>query len=210
VILELPQGFWCDTVDSTMEEAKRLIQAGRIQGTAFVVANHQTEGRGTQGRFWSSPEARGIYLSVVHLPTCGETFVTTPLYTLAAGVACREAIYEVTGIETQLKPVNDIYVQGKKLGGILVESELQQNGITSLITGIGLNTHVARRTMDRGVVEPVSVEDILSPAQFYELAPETLVEALVGKVCFWYGLLFQGQQGQVERAWERYKLTEKL
>lgn len=206
MILDLPKGFWYDTVDSTMEEAKRLIQAGQIQGTAFVVANHQHNGRGTQGRQWSSPEGKGIYLSIVHLPTEGALFETTSLYTLAAGVACVEAVREVVGLEPRLKPVNDIYLHGKKLGGILVESELHQQGIASLITGIGLNTHKARRVLDRTVVEPIAIEDLLSPAEFYEFAPETLVEAIVGKVCFWYALLFQGQRGQVERAWERYKL----
>lgn len=203
----LPRGFWYDTVDSTMDEAKRLIAAGQIEGTAFVVANHQTSGRGTQGRQWQSPEGKGIYLSVIHLPTENTRFETTNIYTLAAGVACVEAIKLVAGIDVQLKPVNDLYVKGRKLGGILVESELQQKGIASLITGIGINTHQSVRDLDsQAAVSPISLEELLSPSAFYMLAVEDLVEAVVGKVCFWHALVFNGQAAQVERAWDRYCL----
>jgi biotin-[acetyl-CoA-carboxylase] ligase BirA-like protein len=206
MIAELPQGFWYDTLDSTMEEAKRLIQAGKIQRTAFLVASYQTDGRGTHGRQWRSPKGGGIYLSIVHLPEEGAFFETQAPYTLAAGVACVEALQETVGIETALKPVNDIYYDGKKLGGILVESELHQNGIAALITGIGLNTHIKERDVPESAALPVSLEEILSPEVFQSFSSDVLTETLVAKICFWYALLFAGQQGQVNRAWERYKI----
>lgn len=205
--VDLPKGFWYDSVDSTMDEARRLIQAGRIEGTAYIVARQQTQGRGTQGRSWSSPAEGGLYLSLVHVPVGRQLFATTTLYTLAAGVACVESLQQVAGISAQLKPVNDIYVMGKKLGGILVESELQQDGISTLITGIGINTRQVLRSLDRPVIEPVSVEEILAPEAFARFSDEQLIETVVAKICFWYALIFQGQQGQVERAWERYKLS---
>lgn len=205
---DLPQGFWLDTVDSTMDEAKRLIQAGHIQGTAFVVANHQTKGRGTQGRAWSSPSERGMYLSIVHLPSESDHYEPTSLYTLAAGVACVEAIHKVTGLETSLKPINDIYSDGKKLGGVLIESEFRHEGFSSLITGIGINVRQAQHDLDHPVVVPVSLQELLPPDQFGKLSLESLIETVVAKVCFWYALLFHGQRGQVQRAWERYRLPD--
>ncbi len=208
MIVDLPKGFWYDTVDSTMDEARRLIEAGQIQGTAFVMANHQSKGRGTQGRSWVSPEDGGIYLSVIHLPEGKEHFEAIPDYTLAAGVACVEALTSVTGINAQLKPINDIYVAGKKLGGILVESDLSQQGITALITGVGLNLRCVPRELDRPVITPVSLEELLSPEAFEHLAFDTLVETMVAKICFWYALLFNGQAGQVQRAWQQYRLEE--
>jgi biotin-[acetyl-CoA-carboxylase] ligase BirA-like protein len=207
---DLPLGFWYDTIDSTMDEARRLIQAGKIQGTAFLVANHQTAGRGTHGRQWSSPEASGIYLSVVHVPPDTAAYETTSLYTLAAGVACVEALKQILGIEAQLKPINDIYVSGKKLGGILVESELQQQGIASLITGIGINTHCVERTLDRNIISPVSLEELMDTEAFATFSNEPLIEAIVAKICFWYALVFDGKHGQVQRAWDRHRISTKI
>lgn len=203
--LALPQGFWRDSVDSTQEEAKRLIQSGEIQGAAFVVAHHQTQGKGTQGRKWTSPAGAGIYLSIVHIAPAEEPYTTTHLYTLAAGVACVEALATVLPIAVQIKPVNDLYVQGKKLGGILVESELNPKGLTTLITGIGINTHRHPRNLDRPQIEPVSIQEILTPEAFERVNTEDLVEAVVGKICFYYALIWSGQAGQVERKWQTYQ-----
>ena len=166
-----PKGFWYEEVDSTMDEAKRLVQAGKITDIGFVVANSQTQGRGTRGRKWSSPSNFGIYLSVIHLPKEKEYFKTTTIYTQAAGIACVEAIKEICEIQTQLKPINDIYFKNKKLGGILVESTLHKEGISSLITGVGINTQKVRRDLDRNIVEPVSLEEILPSEQFQKFSP---------------------------------------
>ena len=206
-----PKGFWYDSVGSTMDEAKRLIQAGQVKDIAFVVANHQTCGRGTYGRQWDSPEGAGIYLSVVHVSTVGTEsprpyMELTTLYTKACGVACVEAIKEITNIETKLKPINDIYFNGKKLGGILVESRLEKKGFSSLITGVGINTHNVVHDLDRNIVEPVSLEQLLSPEGFKRFSKEKLIEGIVSKICFWYEVIFNGKQDLVQEKWESYKL----
>jgi BirA family biotin operon repressor/biotin-[acetyl-CoA-carboxylase] ligase len=61
------KSFWYNTIDSTMDEAKRLIRTGQVNDIAYVVAYHQTRGRGTRRREWASPPHAGIYLSVIHL-----------------------------------------------------------------------------------------------------------------------------------------------
>ena len=206
-----PKSFWYDSVDSTMDEAKRLIQSGKIKDIAFVVANHQTHGRGSRGREWSSPEGAGIYLSVVHVSNTrtGEPrpyMELTTSYTKACGVACVEAIKEITSIETKLKPVNDIYFNGKKLGGILVESRLEKKGISYLITGVGINTHRVVHNLDRNIVEPISLEEIMPEKDFKNLSKEKLIEKIVEKICFWYEKIFDGKQDLVQKRWENYKL----
>jgi len=206
--LDLPRGFWLDSVDSTMEEAKRLILAGKVEGCAFVVANHQTHGRGTQGRVWSSPEGSGLYLSVIHLAPNSKPMALTTAYTQAAGVACIEALKIVTGLSVRLKPVNDLYVDGKKLGGILVESDMHTEGLTSLITGVGLNILTTEHRLDRDVVAPVALEALMSADTFASLDRDALTEALVGKICFWHALVMHGQLGQVERAWQALLLDD--
>ncbi len=199
-------GHWYDTIDSTQEEAKRLIQAGQIHGTAFVVAAHQTAGKGTQGRRWASPENAGLYLTVIHLPPEGAYFEATALYTKAAGVACMETLQEVAGIRAALKPLNDLYLDNRKLGGILVESTLHQKGITAILTGIGMNIAAVPRLLDRPEVQPIALAEVLSAEELSRFSTERLIETLVAKVCFWYSLVFEGYPGQVERAWEKHCL----
>jgi len=65
--------------------------------------------------------------------------LTEAVWTLAAGAACAEALFDLTGLSVRLKPVNDLYLNGCKLGGILVESVYTGQICRGLITGIGVN-----------------------------------------------------------------------
>ncbi|MEZ4575227.1 MAG: hypothetical protein R2857_09990 [Vampirovibrionales bacterium] len=117
--LTLPPGVWLDTVDSTMDEAKRRLAQGAFEGTGFVVADHQTAGRGTRGRVWVSP-AEGLFLSLVLQATVDDPLALTSAYTQAAGVACVEALQLATGVQPVLKPINDVMLhtpQGVKNWG---------------------------------------------------------------------------------------------
>ena len=198
--------FLYEQVDSTMDEAKRLIECGDIKDNAVIVANYQTKGRGTHGREWDSPSGAGIYLSVVNLPKKNEFFETTTLYTLACGIACVESVYEVCKIKPSLKPINDIYFDGKKLGGILVESKLYESGISSLITGIGINVQKTKYNLDRDIVSPVSLEEILSKETFAKFSKQLLIENIVEKVYFWYEKIFNGEHDTVKNTWESHKI----
>lgn len=168
--LEFPE------LDSTNEEAKRLLQAEALRGPAIIRAHHQTAGRGTHGRAWISPAGAGLYFSVVHpfsfwvdMPPA--LVPITPLFTIAAGVACAESIRELTGLELQLKPINDLYVNGRKLGGILVESLISQSQCQALITGIGINVFEHAVTVEACQQEgrgnrPISLQACIPPHYF--------------------------------------------
>ncbi len=198
--ITIPQGFFYEEIDSTQDEAKRLIKSGKVKDIAYVIANSQTQGRGTHGRKWSSPAKSGIYLSVIHLPK--EFFEATTIYTQACGIACVEAIKEITNIECKLKPINDIYFNNKKLGGILIESRLQNKGISYLISGIGINIHKASHKLDREIVEPISLEEILPKEDFKNFAKEKLIEKIVEKICLWYEVILDGKRDLIEESWE--------
>ena len=205
------QSFHYDELDSTQDEAKRLINSGKIKDIACIVSNFQTNGRGTQGRKWSSPAGSGIYLSVVHLPNVGTGLPRpymelTTLYTQACGIACVEAIKEITNIETKLKPVNDIYFNDKKLGGILAESRLEKKGISYLISGVGINICKTNHKLDRYVIEPISLEEIMSEKDFKNFSKKNLIENIVEKICLWYQMIFNGKQDLIREKWESYKL----
>ena len=113
-------------------------QACSIQGT-IVLANHQTDGRGRQGRSFFSPQATGLYLSTIIIPPGG---VKNPAQlTASAAVAVCKALEQVYQIQPAIKWVNDIFYKGKKIGGILTEGVMDTSDgtIPGAVVGIGLN-----------------------------------------------------------------------
>ena len=122
-----------DRAVSTNDDAKALAQASRVP--ALVVADRQSGGRGRRGNSFASPEG-GIYLSFVapiDLSDAGSALLTS----FAAQCAC-EAIEEACGIAPGIKWVNDVYVDGRKLAGILVETVDAPLGRCAVV-GIGVN-----------------------------------------------------------------------
>lgn len=130
--------FVFQTIDSTNQHAKRLAVEGARHGTV-VLADEQTGGRGRLGRSFYSPKGTGLYISFILRPTAVASLA--PAVTTAASVAVSRALAQTYGIETQIKWVNDIYYQGKKICGILAEavSDFQTGAIEALILGIGIN-----------------------------------------------------------------------
>ena len=126
--------LWFPTVESTNDVAARLADTGEPEGTV-VVADAQTAGRGRHGRVWVSPPAAGLYTSVVLRPPAD----ALDLMTLTAGVALAEGLRAATGIETGVKWPNDIYVNGRKVAGILAEGGASSGGATHVVLGFGIN-----------------------------------------------------------------------
>ena len=127
------------TVDSTNEEAKRRAKDGTDIPLALL-AEEQTAGRGRLGRSFYSPPDTGLYLSLLLRPN-GDVTDAVGLTTLAA-VAIMRAIRSVTGIQTQIKWVNDLYYQDKKVCGILAESFFADN-VRYVVIGVGINLYTS-------------------------------------------------------------------
>ncbi len=128
-----------DKIDSTNTEAKRMVENGFL-GDALLVAHSQTAGRGRMGRSFYSPAATGAYFSILHTlttPLCDAVAITS-----AASVAVMRAIRSLTGIQTQIKWVNDLYYNEKKVCGILTEA-VSTGESTHVIVGIGINLDTA-------------------------------------------------------------------
>lgn len=197
------QYFHYDSIDSTSEESKRLIDAGKIKETSVIIAEEQTQGKGTKGRDWISLKGKGIYLSIVHLPKNTEHLNQTIIYTKSTAIACVEAIKKICKVETKIKPINDIYAEGKKkLGGILVETRLHKNKLSALITGIGINTHIACRDLP-WQVSTTSIEELMQ-GEFKYFSKENLIQVIIEKVCFWYNMAFSGQSNNIQSKYTDY------
>jgi len=117
--------------DSTNERAKELAASGAPHGT-LVTAEEQTAGRGRQGRQWVAPPGRALLMSLVL-----KVDERTPLVPLAAAVAVCHAFPEADGI----KWPNDVWADGRKLAGILIEGRPQDGWA---VLGIGLNVATER------------------------------------------------------------------
>ncbi len=124
------------TIDSTNNAAKLLAKNGAPHGSV-ILSRQQTAGKGRMGRSFFSPPDAGIYLSIILRPKTSPQ--ETLLLTAAASVAVYRAVKITCGIETKIKWVNDIYVTGKKLCGILAESALGVHGVEYVVLGIGIN-----------------------------------------------------------------------
>lgn len=123
-----------DEIDSTNNEAKRLVTDGKLK-SGLLVADSQTGGRGRSGHTFYSP-TKGIYMTYVFTPKSLEMASHS---TTKAGVCVAEAIAELYKVEPEIKWVNDIYLNGKKVCGILAEAVTSGPNKGSVVVGIGIN-----------------------------------------------------------------------
>jgi BirA family biotin operon repressor/biotin-[acetyl-CoA-carboxylase] ligase len=122
------------TNDLCWEAAERRASEGFV-----VFAERQTAGRGQYGRRWDSAPHRGLWLSVLLRPamTLRES---TQLTSLLANVVAT-TIKQETGCAASIKPPNDIYVDGRKVAGVLVEGRTDKDGRYVAVAGIGINVN---------------------------------------------------------------------
>lgn len=127
-----------DEVASTNDVAKDRAREHASEGT-LVIAKHQNAGRGRYSRTFHSPDNGSIYMSLLLRPL--SEFKDTSLLTVIAAAAVALAIDEVCGVETKIKWVNDVYVNNKKICGILTEAgyEMETSSISYIVIGIGIN-----------------------------------------------------------------------
>ena len=129
-----------ERLDSTNNRAKVLAAAGAPHGTT-VIADSQSGGRGRLGRSFFSPEHSGVYMTVILRPDCAPE--RAGLLTSLAAVAAARAVEKVSGADVKIKWVNDLYLNGKKICGILTEAGLglEAGRLEYAVVGIGINVN---------------------------------------------------------------------
>ena len=170
-------------VSSTNDLAKEQASAGAPAFTT-IIAEKQTRGKGRMGRSFYSPPASGIYLSMILQPAFMESQVM--LLTTGVAVAAARAIEAVCGSSVQIKWVNDLYLRGKKVAGILVEAvtpapvENTAGHIRYIVVGIGLNVRVS----DEGFPPELAVKAGALYDKGEEVSRNALAAALIDQL--WY------------------------
>ena len=129
------------SISSTNTVLKTMAEEGAKEGLCLI-AGEQTAGKGRRGRSFYSPPNSGIYLSVLLRPALQAVDATS--ITACAAVAVAEAIESLAPVKAEIKWVNDIYVDARKVCGILTEASLdcESGQVNYLIVGIGINTRV--------------------------------------------------------------------
>jgi BirA family biotin operon repressor/biotin-[acetyl-CoA-carboxylase] ligase len=127
------------SVGSTNALALEAAQAGARVGA--WVADEQTAGRGRGGHGWHSAAGDGLYVSALIAPPLPMTMALW--LSLATGLAARAAIREVTGMVVDIRWPNDLLLNGRKCGGILVETAVDGAMLRYAVIGIGINVNHA-------------------------------------------------------------------
>lgn len=148
-----------DQIDST----NSFLMSGQVfDSGSLCIAEHQTAGRGRRGREWVSPFGSNIYLSVLWHFSNGPSSISA--LSLAAGVAVVRALsqFNIEGIG--LKWPNDIYWQGKKLGGVLVEVRGEADGPCTAVIGLGLNMFLPEAAAKTITQDWVDLQQVIQDA----------------------------------------------
>jgi BirA family transcriptional regulator, biotin operon repressor / biotin---[acetyl-CoA-carboxylase] ligase len=123
--------------DSTNARARELVEAGAPHGTV-VSADEQLAGRGRQGRSWTAPPGKALLYSAILQPL-DERHLLLPVAVPLAVCATAEELQPV--IECKIKWPNDVWVEGRKLAGVLIEAKPQDGWA---VIGVGLNLSITR------------------------------------------------------------------
>lgn len=136
-----PINWVIQTMESTTStnDLAKLYANQNSTTPAIFISEEQTAGRGRLGRKFVSPAKTGLYISLCLFPTIALEDLS--LITCATAVACVETLEELTGKSLNIKWVNDLFYQDKKVGGILTEviSDFESQQVQSLIVGMGIN-----------------------------------------------------------------------
>lgn len=134
-----------NSVDSTNDALFREDAAAPLPSFSFMAAEEQTAGKGRVGKSFHSPFGTGLYFSII---LHGEDVADPAVLTMAAAVACKEALLMQTDEEVKIKWVNDLYLDHKKIAGILTEADFSR-GHARYVIGMGLNTATADTTFKK-------------------------------------------------------------
>ena len=120
-----------------MDDARDLAHDGEPQG-AVVVAEEQNKGRGRFNRVWVSPPGLNLYFTVLLRPEPDQL----PYMNMAAALAVFDTVAQIPGLNPAVKWPNDVRIGGRKLSGILIETEFEGNRLSHALVGIGVNVNL--------------------------------------------------------------------
>jgi BirA family biotin operon repressor/biotin-[acetyl-CoA-carboxylase] ligase len=188
-----------EQVDSTNDEAARLLAAGRTAPFA-VFAQRQTRGRGRFGRAWHSAANGNLYSSFAFRPRIPPKRMET--FTLWMGVTICELVSKFVPVKPGIKWPNDIVFDGRKAGGMLTEARVDADQIRDLVFGLGLNVNSPSSEWPSDLAKrAVSLSELAGAP----IDLNRLTAALIGRVLLAYERFTEGDHvDSFAELWNRY------
>jgi BirA family biotin operon repressor/biotin-[acetyl-CoA-carboxylase] ligase len=193
--------IYLDSVTSTNDVAAEIGQQREDPEGIVVIADMQTSGRGRLGRTWISPQGVNLYFTVLLKPPFppGEA----AFFTLATAVAVAVAVREYTGVTAEIKWPNDIMINNKKAGGILIELKADRNKVRLLSVGVGLNVNMSPSELGELAQSATSLmSEKREPVDRIGLLGVILAEMEKS-----YKILLSGNKGVLINEWIRLNCT---
>ena len=186
-------------VDSTNIAAKSWAEQGAVNG-AVVVADLQTQGRGRLGRAWSSPSGTGLWLSLVLRPRLEPE--RAPQISLTTAVATCAAL-QALGYQAGIKWPNDIYIDGRKICGMLTEMHGSMESVEWVVVGIGINC------LNKDL--PPEIKDVATSLALAEpekpVVRAQVAAELLNQLEKYYTILYEQGFAEIRRIWLANNIT---
>ena len=174
---------WLPEVDSTNNLAKQWYPQNATETPALFVADQQTAGRGRSGNSWWSPSGCLMLTLAIPINELPDAPARHPQLALVTGVALAATVDllldNTNAVKTQLKWPNDAYLDGRKLGGILIEALQSRSQTTGFAIGIGINVQI---DWNNAPVQLLEKADCLTSVAGHEIDCETVLVELVQQI----------------------------
>ena len=187
-----------ERTESTMDIAKKMLKDGAIEGTTIFV-EEQTHGRGRSGKEWFCKNGKGLLLTVVLRPVIQTE--NSYLLMVITAVAIVQTIRDMFKLPVDIDWPNDLVINNKKLGGIIVETRDHTEQLRDYIVGIGINVNLKKHELP---------DQIDQPATSLAIEKETLIDrtnfakALLQNLDSWYLILKDGRYDYIVEKWQEF------
>jgi BirA family biotin operon repressor/biotin-[acetyl-CoA-carboxylase] ligase len=183
---------------STMDIAKKMLKDGASEGTTIFV-EEQTQGRGRSGREWFCQKGKGLLLAIILRPVIQPK--KSYLLMVFTAVAIVKTIRDMFKLPVEIDWPNDLVINQKKLGGIIVETQNHTGKPRDYILGIGINVNLKKHELP---------EHINQPATSLTIEKETFIDrtnfakALLQNLDSWYSILKDERYEHIVEKWQEF------
>ena len=191
-------------IDSTNDTAREFAAKGAEEGTV-IVADCQKKGKGRLSRRWESPVGVNIYTSIILRPNISPIFA--PQLTLVSAVAAAETISCFLNTDSGYKPEptvkwpNDIFINSKKVAGILTEMNSEMDRINFVVIGIGVNLNMTKKMFPE---ELRQIATSLKEETGRDISRIDFIQTLYLNMERWYKEYIKNGFEPVRKAWTDY------
>ncbi|ODS31982.1 MAG: biotin-(acetyl-CoA-carboxylase) ligase [Candidatus Scalindua rubra] len=184
-----------------MDVAKEMLKNNVLEGTTIFV-EEQTKGRGRSGKSWLCPKGKGLLLTIILKPA----ILPKKSYLLIGFtvVAIARTIRDMFKLPVEIDWPNDLVINKKKLGGIIVETQNETRKSINYIVGIGINVNLKKQELPRQVDKPTTS---LSIEKETFIDRNRLARALLQNLDSWYLILKDGRYEYIIEKWQEFCLN---